>query len=1118
MLDLSGLSNFQFTGGEVRIAGSNSASTGDRTTGILTLAGTSNTITATSLTVAGGAGNSAAGAPQGTLNFGAGANVINVDNINVGIWRNTGIVQFAGPTGTLQIRGAAGGTSRSNLNFGNDPVNGTSTSGTPVGTVTLDGHAVDILASTITLGSRDRTSGGGATGILSFNNGTIDTTSLVMARRDTSNGSGTIAGTLTVGGSATSVATFKVGTGGFSLANNNQTNGASNGTVNINIGGTVQTNSDILLGAAVGPQTGVINLQGGTLDLLDTNATTHHNIGTDAQPITINAVSGTLKDAGLINVSGGITKTGTTANSLLTIAGMNSYTGDTTINVGTVAVTGSLPSAGTVTVNGTSAALPGTLSGTGGVGAVTLNSSFANLRPGANSNDGQIGTLTIASLTNNGGDMRFDLTSPAGTNDKVIVTGAASLNGATVSVAGTPLAGSYTLLTAGSLTGSVPTLNAPSGTRSTFSDSIVGKTLVLTVVGNSKSLAWTGGAATNGDTWDVNTTQNWSDNGGTTTNEKFFNLDTVTFGNGPANRNINVAATVTPATVTVNNDASNPYTFTGAGDISGANTTLVKSGAGTLIVANNNTYAGITTINAGTLQIGNGATNGSLGPSDVVNNGVLAFNRSDAVNFGAIISGSGQVQQIGTGPSTLTLMPANTYTGATTIGSGTLIVTSSASLGATTGPAIGAVNVAAGAALDLSGNTAGDLNFGQKQFTIAGDGVATGGAIVNPSTGAGQQNVFQKLVLSADATVSTGQRFDVRAAQVGGSNAATLDLAGHTLTKIGGNTLGLVNTTVTNGDILVNNGALSVEGSSVIQGTGAIRYNSMTNPVRGQFSQTVGANITRPIFITGDGVTLGSSSNNPTAINSSISLLGNLTVSALNTNGTGTFTIAGNINEGALQHSLTKTNNGTGVSTLVLSGNNSFTLGLKIVGGVVQMGSSTALNSGIPVSFDDSAMNTTGLRLAGNNVTIGGLIANSQPFVENGSATPATLTVNTSGPNTFFGTVQDGTGGGALSLAMGTGNLTLSSTNTYTGATSITGGGTLNITGTVTSSSFNIQNGTLIVGNGSSIPVNSSVSLGAGTTSGVLDLNGSNVTFNALSTSGSGTGSAVVNNAVRRPL
>src|SRR4029078_460627 len=92
------------------------------------------------------------------------------------------------------------------------------------------------------------------------------------------------------------------------------------------------------------------------------------------------------------------------------------------------------------------------------------------------------------------------------------------------------------------------------------------------------------------------------------------------------------AVPATPVSVAVNNNAANPYTFTGTGDISGANTTLVKSGTGTLTIANTNTYAGITTISGGTLQIGNGATTGSLGPGDVVNNGTLAFNRADAVN------------------------------------------------------------------------------------------------------------------------------------------------------------------------------------------------------------------------------------------------------------------------------------------------------------------------------------------------------------------------------------------------------------------------------------------------------------------------------------------------------
>ena len=378
-----------------------------------------------------------------------------------------------------------------------------------------------------------------------------------------------------------------------------------------------------------------------------------------------------------------------------------------------------------------------------------------------------------------------------------------------------------------------------------------------------------------------------------------------------------------------------------------------------------------------------------------------------------------------------------------------------------------------------------------------------------------EQNAFQKITLAADATVSTGQRFDVRAAQVGGVNAATLDLAGHTLTKIGGNTFGLINTTVTDGNIVVNAATLDVETTSVIQGNGTITYNTNNNSTtRGQFSQTVGSNITRPIVIMGDGVQLGSGSNNATAINSNISLQGNLTVTALNTNGTGTFTLGGNISESGGPHTITKTNNGTGVSTLVLSGNNSFTGGVSIVGGVVQMGSSTALNASIPVSFDDSAINTTGLRLAGNNVSIGGLQANSSPFVENGSATPATLTVNTSTPNTFAGTVQDGAGGGALSLAMGAGSLNLSSSNTYTGSTLVTGGGTLNITGSVTSSTFNIQNGTLVLGSGGgAIPANSSFNLGAGTTSGTLDLNGSTISVNALSTSGTGVTNSISNNA-----
>ena len=54
-----------------------------------------------------------------------------------------------------------------------------------------------------------------------------------------------------------------------------------------------------------------------------------------------------------------------------------------------------------------------------------------------------------------------------------------------------------------------------------------------------------------------------------------------------------------------------------------------------------NTYTGTTTISAGTLQVGNGGTTGTLGTGAVVNNGALVFNRSNALTVGGVISGTG---------------------------------------------------------------------------------------------------------------------------------------------------------------------------------------------------------------------------------------------------------------------------------------------------------------------------------------------------------------------------------------------------------------------------------------------------------------------------------------------
>jgi outer membrane autotransporter protein len=168
------------------------------------------------------------------------------------------------------------------------------------------------------------------------------------------------------------------------------------------------------------------------------------------------------------------------------------------------------------------------------------------------------------------------------------------------------------------------------------------------------------------------------------------------------------------------------------GGVISGNGMVSQIGSGTTILTGANTYTGGTTISAGTLQLGNGGTSGAI-TGNVADSGTLAFNRSDAVTFAGVISGSGAVRQIGTGSTTLT--GVNVYSGGTVVSGGTLV-------GSATSFGSGAI--LDNAALIINQPTAAD-------FANAINGT---GSLVKQ--GAGRLNYTGTGLLSGPTTVAAG--------------------------------------------------------------------------------------------------------------------------------------------------------------------------------------------------------------------------------------------------------------------------------------------------------------------------------------------------------------------------
>ncbi|WKK20035.1 autotransporter outer membrane beta-barrel domain-containing protein [Achromobacter insolitus] len=611
----------------------------------------------------------------------------------------------------------------------------------------------------------------------------------------------------------------------------------------------------------------------------------------------------TISNGAAVSSTLGTIGAGANATGAVTIDG----TGSSWTNSGVLTVGNAGSGALTISNNGTVSAVSaraGVTAGSQGVINIGAAALAAAAAPGTLTLTGPSPSLTLGAT----GGLVFNHTNTGGYVFAPGITGAGKLStysGTTILTAannytgGTTIAGGTLQLGNGSTSGAIVGNVANNGVL-TFN-----RTDSVTFAG----LISGSGVVNHNGTGTTILTANNTYTGGTT-----ISAGTLQLGNGGTSGAI-VGNVVNNGALVFNR--SNILTL--AGQISGSGS-VSQVGAGTTVLTGNNTYTGTTTISAGTLQLGNGGTAGAI-LGDVTNNGELAFNRSDALAFPGLISGSGVVNQMGTGTTILTAN--NTYTGGTTISAGTLQLGS----GGTGGAILG----------DVANNSTLAFNRSDIQ-TFAGQ--ISGSGVVN-QIGTGTT------ILTANNTYTGGTTISAGTLQLG--NGGT-----------GGAILGDV----------ANNGTLAFNRSDLQTFPGLISGNGMVNQIgagttilTADNTYTGGTTISAGALQLGNGGTsgaiLGDVANNGTfAFNRSdtVTFAGLISGSGtVNHIGAGTTMLTAqntyggptNVNNGVLRAGAVSTlspnsaMNVTAAGTLDLNGYSQTTAGVTNAG-LINMGTGTA--------------------------------------------------------------------------------------------------------------------------------------------------------------------------------